>query len=103
VTTAPPVITADPPAVTSATPANIVAIPTAHHTRTHHGVTYDVPHPNTSSPFYWVNHGHRIGIFTTWQGTSIHVTGVSRSSFSKIHSVAEGIRLINGAIDHGEA
>lgn len=66
VTTAPPVITADPPAVTSATPANIVAIATIRDTRTHHGVTYDVPHPNASGPFYWVNRGRRIGVFATW-------------------------------------
>ncbi|KIK42784.1 hypothetical protein CY34DRAFT_43900, partial [Suillus luteus UH-Slu-Lm8-n1] len=65
----------------------------------HGGVTYDIPHPSASGPFYWVNRGRHIGVFATWQRTSTHVTGVSRASFSKIHSVAEGIRLIKEAID----
>ncbi|KAG1738073.1 uncharacterized protein EDB91DRAFT_1249370 [Suillus paluster] len=77
------------------TPANTAALPV----RTHCGVTYHVPRPDASSPFYWVNCGCHIGIFATWQGASTHVTGVSRSSFSRVHSVAEGIRLITEAID----
>ncbi|KAG1843693.1 hypothetical protein C8R48DRAFT_780534 [Suillus tomentosus] len=97
------------PAKPAATPANTIvtldntaATATTLLTRTHHGVTYYVPHPSASGPFYWVNRGRQIGVFATWQGTSTHVIGVSRSSFSKIHSVTEGIRLVIEAIDRGE-
>ncbi|KAG0696457.1 hypothetical protein DFH29DRAFT_1004532 [Suillus ampliporus] len=84
-----------PAANTVTTPANTATLPV----RTHHGVMYHVPCQDASGPFYWVSRGHRIGIFATWQGTSTHVTGVSCASFSRVHLVAEGIRLIMEAID----
>ncbi|KAG1806127.1 uncharacterized protein BJ212DRAFT_1303779 [Suillus subaureus] len=65
-------------------------------------VTYHVPAAGAMGPFYWVTHGHRIGIFSTWQQTSSHVIGMSRASFSKVLSVAEGIWLMEEAIDCSE-
>lgn len=56
---------AAPLAVTAATPANDVAA-AAVQTMTHGGVTYDIPHPSASGPFYWVNRGRHIGVFATW-------------------------------------
>ncbi|KAG1786546.1 uncharacterized protein HD556DRAFT_1449635 [Suillus plorans] len=65
-------------------------------------VTYNVPAADATGPFYWVTRGRCIGIFSTWQQTSSHVIGVSRASFSKVHSVAEGIQLMEEAITCGE-
>ncbi|KAG1904045.1 uncharacterized protein F5891DRAFT_977548 [Suillus fuscotomentosus] len=65
-------------------------------------VTYNVPAADATGPFYWVTRGRCIGIFSTWQQTSSHVIGVSRASFSKVRSVAEGIQLMEEAIDRGE-
>lgn len=45
--------------------ANTIAA-AAVQTMTHGGVTYNIPHPSASGPFYWVNHGHHIGVFATW-------------------------------------
>ncbi|KAG1844728.1 hypothetical protein C8R48DRAFT_780147 [Suillus tomentosus] len=86
----PPLVTA-PPVVTAAT-----------YTRTHLGVIYIIPEPNSVGPFYWINRGRRIGVVATWQQTSSYVTGVSRSSYSGVRTVAQGIRLIEEAIDHGD-
>ncbi|KAG2113418.1 uncharacterized protein F5147DRAFT_650360 [Suillus discolor] len=83
----PPLVTA-PPVVTAAT-----------YTRTHHRVIYIIPEPNSVSPFYWISHGRRIGVVATWQQTSSYVPGVSRSSYSRVRTVAQGIRLIEEAID----
>ncbi|KAG2138355.1 hypothetical protein DEU56DRAFT_912517 [Suillus clintonianus] len=65
-------------------------------------VNYDVPAADATGPFYWVTRGRRIGVFSTWQQTSSHVIGVSRASFSKVRSVAEGIQLMKEAIGRGE-
>ncbi|KAG1768281.1 hypothetical protein EV702DRAFT_1203370 [Suillus placidus] len=65
-------------------------------------VTYNIPVLDATGPFYWVTRGRRIGIFSTWQQTSSHVIGVSRASFSKVLSVAEGVQLMEQAIDCGE-
>lgn len=68
-------------AAAAATPANTVPTATSFQTadtvtppaksaalpvRTHRGVTYHVPHPDASGPFYWVNRGRNIGVFATW-------------------------------------
>ncbi|KAG1783150.1 hypothetical protein EV702DRAFT_1191586 [Suillus placidus] len=66
-------------------------------------VTYHVPAADATGPFYWVTCGCCIGIFSTWQQTSFHVTDMSRASFSKVCSVAEGIQLMEEAIDRSEA
>ncbi|KAG1891726.1 uncharacterized protein F5891DRAFT_986599 [Suillus fuscotomentosus] len=76
ITSTPPLVTA-PPVVTAAT-----------YTWTHLGVIYIIPEPNSVGPFYWINHGRRIGVVATWQQTSSYVTG--------------GIRLIEEAIDRGD-
>ncbi|KAG1857805.1 hypothetical protein F4604DRAFT_1931310 [Suillus subluteus] len=65
-------------------------------------VNYNVPAADATGPFYWVTRGRRIGVFSTWQQTSSHVIGVSRASFSKVRSVAEGIQLMEEAIGRGE-
>ncbi|KAG1724894.1 uncharacterized protein EDB91DRAFT_1255031 [Suillus paluster] len=57
------------------------------HTQVYRNIRYDVPAPNASGPYYWVTHGRRVSIFSTWQQTSLHVIGVSWASFSK--SVSE--------------
>ncbi|KAG2031833.1 hypothetical protein BDR03DRAFT_986115 [Suillus americanus] len=53
-------------------------------------VNYNVPAADAMGLFYWVTHGRRIGIFSTW------------ASFSKVRSVAEGIQLMEEAIGRGE-
>lgn len=40
--------------------------------------------------------------FTNRQQTSSHVISVSRASFSKARSVAEGVQLMEGAIERSE-
>ncbi|KAG1720354.1 uncharacterized protein EDB91DRAFT_1257018 [Suillus paluster] len=72
------------------------------HTQVYRNIRYDVPAPNTSGPYYWVTCGRRVSIFSTWQQTSLHVIGVSRASFSKVRSLAEGMQLMNNAIDRGD-
>ncbi|KAG2749986.1 hypothetical protein P692DRAFT_20730847, partial [Suillus brevipes Sb2] len=76
----------------------------ATYTRTHRGVIYIVPELNSVGPFYWISHGHHIGVgvVATWQQTSSHVTGVSCSSYSRVGSAAQGISLIEEAIDRGD-
>ncbi|KAG2079403.1 uncharacterized protein F5147DRAFT_775874 [Suillus discolor] len=86
-----PAITVSPVLV----PAPLAVVPQVN-------VTYHVPVADAMGPFYWVTHGRCIGIFSTWQQTSSHVTGMSRASFSKVRSVAEGIQLMEEAIDRGE-
>ncbi|KAG1781390.1 hypothetical protein EV702DRAFT_1042489 [Suillus placidus] len=82
--------------VAASSPAAIV------HTQLHGNIRYDVPAPNASGPYYWVTCSRRVGIFSTWQQTSSHVIGVNQASFSKVHSLAEGMQLMNNAIDRGE-
>ncbi|KIK35557.1 hypothetical protein CY34DRAFT_95877 [Suillus luteus UH-Slu-Lm8-n1] len=89
-----PLIPALTPSTTSASAPLIPALTPV--------VTYNVPAADATSPFYWVTRGRHIGIFSTWQQTSSHVIGVSRASFSKVRSVAEGIQLMKEAIDRGE-
>ncbi|KAG2144237.1 hypothetical protein DEU56DRAFT_910593 [Suillus clintonianus] len=117
-TATPPVdatIAIPPVYATTATPpvdANTATLPVgiggvaaglpAVYTRLYGGITYDVPAPNASGPYYWVTRGRRVGIFSTWQRTSSHVIGVSRASFSKVRSIAEGVQLMENAIDSGE-
>ncbi|KIK33163.1 hypothetical protein CY34DRAFT_100092, partial [Suillus luteus UH-Slu-Lm8-n1] len=72
------------------------------YSRTHGGITYDVPSPSASGPYYWVTRGSRIGIFSTWQQASSYVIGVSRASFSRVRSVVDGIQLMEDAIDRGD-
>ncbi|KAG2741135.1 hypothetical protein P692DRAFT_20646226, partial [Suillus brevipes Sb2] len=71
-------------------------------TQTSVEVTYNIPASDAAGPFYWVTRGRRIGVFSTWQQTSSHVIGVSRASFSKVRSVAEGVQLMEQAIERGE-
>ncbi|KAG2339652.1 hypothetical protein BDR05DRAFT_1003152 [Suillus weaverae] len=73
------------------------------HTQLYGNVSYDVLAPNASGPYYWVTRGCHVGIFSTWQQTSSHVIGVSQASFSKVHSLAEGMQLMKNAIDCGES
>lgn len=58
--------TTAPLVAAAATPANAAATATTLLTRTHHGVTYYIPHPSACGPFYWVNRGRHIGVFATW-------------------------------------
>ncbi|KAG1737157.1 uncharacterized protein EDB91DRAFT_1249803 [Suillus paluster] len=88
------------PPVTTTPPAIVAA--TVTHTQAHCGVIYITPEPNSAGPFYWISRGRHIGVVATWQWTSTYVTGVSRSSYSRIRSAAEGIRLIEEAIDCGD-
>ncbi|KAG2119821.1 uncharacterized protein F5147DRAFT_647697 [Suillus discolor] len=86
-------------------PAPLVVVPTRGAvglTQTPVKVTYDMPAADATGPFYWVTRGRRISIFSTWQQTSSHVIGVSRASFSKVRSVAEGMQLMEKAINRGE-
>lgn len=81
-TATPPVdatIAIPPVYATTATPpvdANTATLPVgiggvaaglpAVYTRLYGGITYDVPVPNASGPYYWVTRGRRVGIFSTW-------------------------------------
>ncbi|KAG1868743.1 hypothetical protein C8R48DRAFT_771519 [Suillus tomentosus] len=110
VATAPPVINSAVTVASTATNFTLPVITTPPtvaaaaltHTRVHRGVIYITPEPNSAGPFYWISRGRRIGVVATWQQTSTYVTGVSHSSYSRIRSAAEGIRLIEEAIDRGE-
>ncbi|KIJ57981.1 hypothetical protein HYDPIDRAFT_34614 [Hydnomerulius pinastri MD-312] len=64
---------------------------------------YELPAPTATGPFYLVTVGRRVGVFSTWQRTSPHVTGVSCASFSRVESVDQGLDLLDEAIDLGEA
>ncbi|KAG1797970.1 hypothetical protein EV424DRAFT_1352661 [Suillus variegatus] len=114
-TATPPVdatIAIPPVYATTATPpidANTATLPVgiggvaaglpAVYTRLYGGITYDVPAPNASGPYYG---SPALDQFLTRQGTSSHVIGVSRASFSKVRSIAEGVQLMENAIDSGE-
>ncbi|KAG2153816.1 hypothetical protein DEU56DRAFT_907295 [Suillus clintonianus] len=95
-------LTPAPTPVPVPAPAVTVSPATSGITQPQVNVTYDIPPNDAMGPFYWVTRGRRIGIFSTWQQTSSHVIGVSRASFSKVRSVAEGIQLMEAAIDRGE-
>lgn len=63
VATALPTPTNLTPTVTTSPTISAAAVT---HTRVHRGVIYITPEPNSSSPFYWISRGRRIGVVATW-------------------------------------
>ncbi|EGO00531.1 hypothetical protein SERLA73DRAFT_71551 [Serpula lacrymans var. lacrymans S7.3] len=68
-------------------------------TRTHNGQAYNVPEGPVTGAVYLVTRGRRIGIFSSWQLTSPHVTGVSHAVFSRWPSIEAGITAMEDVID----
>lgn len=123
-TPSPPVAIGDAVTGLPAAAAGLLNLPVgtggAPRTQLYGGITYNIPASNASGPYYWVTRGRRIGVFSSWcvasalfvvgkltdfltrQQTSSHVIGVSRASFSKVRSIAEGMQLMENAIDRGE-
>ncbi|KAG2033582.1 hypothetical protein BDR03DRAFT_984965 [Suillus americanus] len=58
---------------------------------------------DASSPLYYVIRGHYISIFSGWDATSPKVLGVSHTIFHKVDCVEQGINIMKGTIDHGDA
>ncbi|KAF9222816.1 hypothetical protein BS17DRAFT_767573 [Gyrodon lividus] len=67
--------------------------------QTYRSFTFDVPRAGDLRPFYLVTRGHRVGVFSTWQHTSIHVTSISCSSFSCAKSLNNALLWMLDAID----
>ncbi|KAG2360243.1 hypothetical protein BDR07DRAFT_1487278 [Suillus spraguei] len=68
----------------------------------YHGTYFNVP-VYVSSPLYYVTRGRYIGIFSGWDATGPKVLGVSHAIYHKVDSVEQGISIMKGVIDRGDA
>ncbi|KAG2108880.1 hypothetical protein DEU56DRAFT_920426 [Suillus clintonianus] len=58
---------------------------------------------DATPPLYYVTRGRYIGIFSGWDATGPKVLGVSRAIYHKVDSIEQGINIVKGAIDRGDA
>ncbi|KAG1879208.1 hypothetical protein F4604DRAFT_1923361 [Suillus subluteus] len=68
----------------------------------YHRTYFNVP-VDVSPPLYYVTRGHYISIFSGWDATGPEVLGVSHTIYHKVDSIEQGISIIKGVIDHGDA
>ncbi|KIK25370.1 hypothetical protein PISMIDRAFT_9598 [Pisolithus microcarpus 441] len=69
----------------------------------HRGIYFDIPSPDTPSPYYLVTKGAQISILSTWTRTAPYVIRVRGSCYVGVLSVNEGIEHMMWAIELGEA
>ncbi|KAG2121983.1 hypothetical protein DEU56DRAFT_760499 [Suillus clintonianus] len=69
----------------------------------HYRDTYFNVPVDATPPLYYVTRGRYIGIFSGWDATGPKVLGVSRAIYHKVDSIEQGINIVKGAIDRGDA
>ncbi|KAG1735742.1 uncharacterized protein EDB91DRAFT_1250370 [Suillus paluster] len=69
----------------------------------HYRNTYFNVPVDATPPLYYVTQGRYIGIFSGWDATGPKVLGVSRAIYHKVDSIEQGINIMKGAIDCGDA
>ncbi|KAG1855837.1 hypothetical protein C8R48DRAFT_776206 [Suillus tomentosus] len=69
----------------------------------HYRDTYFNVPVDATPPFYYVTQGHYISIFSGWDATGPKVLSVSRAIYHKVDSIEQGINIVKGAIDRGDA
>ncbi|KAG1718108.1 uncharacterized protein EDB91DRAFT_1258883 [Suillus paluster] len=69
----------------------------------HYRNTYFNVPVDATPPLYYVTRGHYIGIFSGWDATGPKVLSVSRAIYHKVDSIEQGINIMKGAIDRGDA
>ncbi|KIK79969.1 hypothetical protein PAXRUDRAFT_159883 [Paxillus rubicundulus Ve08.2h10] len=69
---------------------------------TYNEVPFEIPHPNSSGPFYCIIKGRCVGVVATWEDASPQVTGCSGAVHSCCPSVEVGVVRIKAVIDCGQ-